>query len=128
MKNTMRKNVKRTTIQVLILIICFLAVVSLKAESNITTLVDDLEHMYGMYIVDLIKMVLGIITIIGAFGFFITTSPKRAHWPAHFRRIFFGIFVFCNIIGQAFFNVLSVPTNKKLICILGKCVKKLSPH
>ncbi len=84
---------------------------------------NESEYIAGMHIVDCIKMGLGIITILGALGFFITTSPKRAHWPARSRRIFFGLFVFCNIISQLFFNVLNVPSNKKWVCVLGKCIK-----
>jgi len=87
---------------------------------------ENLEQLYGLYALDILKMMLGIITIIGAFGFFITTSSKRAHWPAHFRRTFFGIFVFCSIISQALFNVINITTNKKIICVLGKCMKTLS--
>ncbi len=122
MKNKTLKKMKQAIFQTLALLTGTLATFALKAEA----LNDTLEHSHGLYALDIIKMVLGIITIIGAFGFFITTSQKRAHWPAHFRRIFFGIFVFCNIISQALFNVVNIPANKKIICTLGKCVKMLS--
>lgn len=83
---------------------------------------ENLEYLYGLYAIDLIKIALGIITIFGAFGFFITTSQRRSHWPAHFRRLFFGIFVFCSIFSQAIFNVINVPARKNMICALGKCI------
>ncbi len=80
----------------------------------------------GMYCIDIFKMVLGILTIIGALGFFVSTSPKFPHWPILIRRIFMGIFIFCNVINQLFFNVINVPNNKKLVCILGQCIEKIS--
>ena len=89
-------------------------------------IIQEIEHAAGMYVIEIIKMLLGIFIIIGAFGFFITTSARRAHWPAQIRRIFFGIFVFCNIFSQAIFNVFNIPANKKIVCILGKCTSKPS--
>lgn len=76
---------------------------------------------WGLIILDRIKMIIGIITIIGAFGLFITNSARRAHWPPYFRRIFFGIFIFCTIIFQIIFNVVNVPKHQELVCIIGAC-------
>lgn len=127
MKNQItKKRTQQIVIQLLFVIVSLTLLITLKAKTTISTIINEIEHEYGLYAIDFIRMGLGILIIIGAFGFFITTSPHRAHWPAHYRRIFFSIFIFCNIISQAFFNVFSVPTNKKLVCILGKCVKKLS--
>lgn len=80
----------------------------------------------GIYCIDIFKMTLGILTIIGALGFFISSSPKLTHWPLVVRRLFMGIFIFCNIINQLFFNVVNVPNSKKLVCALGKCIEKIS--
>ena len=95
-------------------------------KATIAQEISDIEHAYGMYTIEWIKMILGILIMIGGFGFFITTSTRRAHWPVYIRRLFMGIFIFCNIASQAFFNVVNVPNNKKIVCMLGKCVKKIS--
>lgn len=110
----------KNIIKAIILAIAFLASYALKAQ----TFISDLEH--GLYGVDILKIALGCITIIGAFGFFITTSPRKAHWPAYIRRTFFGIFVFCSIINQALFNVIGLPANKKAVTFIGNCIKKMA--
>lgn len=125
-KNRSDKKIKPIAVHLLILVMSLIAIVLIKAENNLISEIEHIEHRYGLYAIDFLKMVLGLITIVGAFGFFITSSPRRAHWPPYFRRFFFGTFIFCNIFTQAFFNVFSIPTNKKLVCTLGRCVKKLS--
>jgi hypothetical protein len=84
----------------------------------------DFAYGAGIQAVDIIKMTLGVATVLGALGFFITTSARYAHCPVSIRRTFFGIFVFSNIISQIFFNIANVPNNKKLICMLGTCITK----
>lgn len=88
---------------------------------------NQITHFLGLYAISLLKSGLGIATIFGALGFFITTSPRVAHWPAYWKRIFFSIFIFCNIINQLLFNVINLPNNKNLVCLLGSCVSKIMP-
>lgn len=121
MKHQTTKTVYRK-ISFLVSVLCVIMHIPLHAESALN-IFHDIEYAYGLYAIDIIKMLLGIITIIGAFGFFITTSTKRAHWPPHFRRLFFGTFIFCNIFFQALFNVINIPNNRKIICTLGKCIR-----
>jgi hypothetical protein len=127
MKNNsykMFEKTKRIIIHLLIFIMSLATTIAMRADTQ--HYLVDIEHDYGIYAIDWIKMVLGILIMIGGFGFFITTSARRAHWPVYIRRIFTGIFIFCNIASQAFFNVINVPNNKKLVCMLGRCVKKIS--
>lgn len=109
MTNQIIKNIAKA----FFLVISFLLSYALKAESPSS----DIEF-YGAYATDVFKIVLGCITIIGALGFFITTSQRRSHWPASIRRTFFGIFVFCSITNQAIFNVIGLPSNKRAAAFL----------
>lgn len=87
-------------------------------------MIRTLDHTYGLLIVDGIRAFLGLMTMIGAFGFFISTSARRTHWNPYIRRTFFGIFVFCNIFFHAIFNVFNVPNNTELLCWLGSCITR----
>lgn len=96
------------------------------ALHEMVSLLEQFEHEHGLYALEILKKLLGTLTIIGAFGFFITTSSRRAHWPPYIRRIFFSLFIFCNIINQTIFNVVNVPSSKKLLRMLGRCTTKIT--
>lgn len=123
----MNKKLKKITQSLLQITFFIFSIITLKAE-DYSSVLETNEHLYGLYTVDILKMVLGIITIIGAFGFFITSSPRRAHWNPYVRRTFFGIFIFCNIIFQLVFNIINIPQKRRLVCLIGSCSKYFSGH
>ncbi len=100
-------------------------IVPLLLKAGIEQDLCEIEYELGLYTMDLLKIVIGVFIIIGGFGFFMTSSARRAHWPLYIRRIFMGIFIFSNIFNQAVFTVLSIPTRKNIVCMIGKCMCKL---
>lgn len=81
----------------------------------------EAHHEMGLNAITTIKCILGIIAIGGGIGFFITTSARRAHWHPFMRRFFMGLFIGSNIMLQALFNVINIPSNKKAVCFIGRC-------
>ncbi len=94
------------------------------AYGSLIDSLEEVEYMVGLNALDWIKMAIGIITIVGGVGLFITTSDKRSHWPAYLRRTFFGIFIFCNVSFQMLFHVINVPNRRSVVCFLGSCLNK----
>lgn len=112
--------------RILLTILIMTGTVSIMGQAAIEGF-DDSFYNFGVALISFIRAGLGVISVIGAFGFFITTSPRAAHWPAYCKRIFFSLFIFCNITTQLIFNVFNVPSNKHMVCFLGRCVSSLKP-
>ena len=100
-------------------------VLPLVINAEITQDFIEVEHQLGLYMIDMLKIVIGVFIIIGGIGFFITTGNHFAHWPSYIRRFFMGTFIFCNIFNQAFFIVFNVPLRKTVVCFIGHCAKKM---